>query len=60
MRKNHGIVRTVYSGIFRHIQGHSEIFLHVQAYSGTLRHTEAYPGIIDTYGAIIRRIRNSA
>ena len=26
------IVITVYSGIFRYIQGHSEIFIHVQAY----------------------------
>ena len=27
-----GIVRTVYSGILRHIQGHSAIFSHLQAY----------------------------
>ena len=30
--ENPGIVRTVYSGIFRHIQGHSAIFSHIQAY----------------------------
>ena len=30
--ENPGIVRTVYSGIFRHIQGHSAIFTHAQAY----------------------------
>ena len=28
---NPGIVRTVYSGIFRHIQGHSTGFSHIQA-----------------------------
>ena len=27
-----GIVRTVYSDIFRHIQGRAAIFSHVQAY----------------------------
>ena len=27
-----GIVRTVYSGFFKHIQVHSAIFSHVQAY----------------------------
>ena len=26
-----GLVRTEYSGIFRHIKGHSAIFSHVQA-----------------------------
>ena len=30
--ENSGIVRIVYSGIFKHIQGHSAIFSHVQAY----------------------------
>ena len=25
-------VRTVYSGIFRHIQGHSAVIIHAQAY----------------------------
>ena len=45
--KNPGIVRTVYSGIFRPLQGHSAIFHHVQAYWETLRHIEAYFGIID-------------
>ena len=29
---NPGILRTVFSGIFRHIQGHSSIFSHVQTY----------------------------
>ena len=30
--ENTGIIRTVYSGIFRHIQGHSAIISHAQAY----------------------------
>ena len=30
--ENSGIVRTVYSNIFRNIQGHSAIFCHDQAY----------------------------
>ena len=29
--ENPDVIRTVYSGIFRHIQGHSAIFCHVQA-----------------------------
>ena len=35
--QNLGIVRTVNSGIFMYIQGHSTIFSHVQAYYGILR-----------------------
>ena len=30
--ENSGIVRTLYSGLFRHTQGHSVIFSHVQVY----------------------------
>ena len=30
--ENSGIVKTVYSGIFRHIEEHSVIFSHAQAY----------------------------
>ena len=30
--ENPDIVRTVYSVIFKHIQGHSALFSHVQAY----------------------------
>ena len=30
--ENSGIVRTVYSGIFRNIQGHSTVLIYVQAY----------------------------
>ena len=30
--ENSGTVRTVYKGIFRHIQRHAAIFTHVQAY----------------------------
>ena len=30
--ENADIVRRVYSGVFRQIQGHSAIFSHVQAY----------------------------
>ena len=30
--ENFGIIRAVYSGIFRHIQQHLIIFSHVQAY----------------------------
>ena len=30
--ENYDIVRKVYSGIFRHIKGHSAILSHVQAY----------------------------
>ena len=48
--ENSGIVRTVYSGIFRDIQQDLAIF----------RHTEAYSGIIEAYEVIIRHFRNSA
>ena len=57
--ENPVIVRTFYSGIFRHISRHSAILSHVQAYCGTLRHAEAYSGIIKTYWAIFRHIQNS-
>ena len=33
-----GIVRTVYSGTFRHIKGYLAILIHAQAYLGPLRH----------------------
>ena len=39
--ENPGIVRTVYSGIFRDIQQYSTIL--------RLRHIEAYSGIIETF-----------
>ena len=57
--KNPGIVRTVYSGIFRPIQGHSALFSRVQAYWGALRPTVAYLGITEADGAITKNIRNS-
>ena len=57
--ENAGIVRTVYSRIFRHIQGHSAIFGHGQIYWGTLRHTEVYSDISEAYWAIFRHIQNS-
>ena len=44
--ENPGTVKTVYSDIFRRIQGHSPIFSHAQGRSGTLRYIEAYSGII--------------
>ena len=51
--ENPGIVRRVYSGIFRHTEEHSVtlrlIFSHVQAYRGELRHTETYSGIVVAY-----------
>ena len=47
--ENPGIVKTVYSDIFRCIQGNSPIFSHVLGHSGTLRYIEAYSGIIETY-----------
>ena len=58
--ENSAIVRTVYSGIFSHIQGHSTIFSHVQTYWKILRHVEAHSGIIEAHAAIIRHIQNSA
>ena len=39
--ENPDIVRTVYSGIFGHIRGHSAIFTYVYKYCATLRQTEA-------------------
>ena len=51
--ENPGIVRTVYSGIFRHIQGLSAILSHVQALRDILRqvllrHIEPYSDIFRT------------
>ena len=57
--QNSGIVRTLYSGVFRHIQGHSAIFSHGHAYWRILRYIKAYSGINEAYGFIIRHIRNS-
>ena len=58
-----GIVRTVYSGIFRHTLGHSAIFSYVQVYWGRLRHIEVYAGIlsrhIESYLDIFRPLWNS-
>ena len=57
--ENPGIVRTIYSGIFRHIQGYSTIFT-IQPFPGILRdNIRAYSGIIEAYGAITRHISNS-
>ena len=53
---NSGMVRIVYSGIFKHIQGDSIIWNHVQEYWATLRYIEAYSGTIGEYGAIIRYV----
>ena len=50
-----GLVRTVYSNIFRDIQRYSAIFSHFQAFWGTLRHTEAYSDI-EAYWAIVRSL----
>ena len=57
--ENSGIVRTLYSGVFRHIQGLSAIFSYGHAYWRILRYIKAYSGIIEAYGFIIRHIRNS-
>ena len=57
--ENPGVVRTVYSGIFRLIQRHSAIFSLFQAYWVALRYIEVYLGIIEAYGAIVRNIRNN-
>ena len=56
---NSGIVRTVYSGVFRHIQGHSAIFSNIQiimhihipsivrtVYSSIFKVIQAYLGIL--------------
>ena len=60
--ENPGIVRTVYSGILRHILGHSAIFSYVQAYWGRLSHIEVYAGIllrhIEPYLDIFRTLCN--
>ena len=58
--ENPDIARTVYSGIFRHIEERLAIFSYVQASLETLKHIQAYSGITKVYGAIIRHIRNSA
>ena len=50
--ENTGIVRIVFSGIFRNTQGQSSIFSHVQVYLGILRHYEAYSGIIQANWAV--------
>ena len=44
--ENPAIVRTVYSSIFRSIQGHSAIFSHFQAYRGKSRHIEAIQALL--------------
>ena len=54
-----GIVRTVYSGIFRHIQEHSAIFNHIQVYWGILSHIQAYSGITEAYWAILKTLCNT-
>ena len=46
--ENPGIVRTVDSGIFRHIQGHSAIFIHGQAYWELLSHVKSQSDILGT------------
>ena len=51
--ENRGIVRTVYSGIFRHIQGHWAIL----PYSGTLRDIKTYSGIFSHYWGILSHIQ---
>ena len=56
--ENPGIVRTLYSDIFRHIQGHSAYVSHGQAYRRTFRPIEAYLGIVEAYLAIFRHIQN--
>ena len=48
--ENPGIVRLVYSGIFRHIQGL------IQVCSCILKDIKAYSGVVEAYGAIIRHI----
>ena len=44
--ENPGIVRIIYSGIFRRIHEHSEIFSQSQVYWRTIRDIQAYSGII--------------
>ena len=55
--ENPDIVKTVYSYIFSHIQGHSAIFSQVQGHLGTLMHIEAYSGVIEAYWTIFSHIR---
>ena len=57
--QNLGIVGTINSEVFKHIQGYSEILSHAQAYWGTLKHIKAYSGIIEAYLAVLRHIQNS-
>ena len=47
--ENPGMVKIVYSNIFRHIERHSAVFSHVQAYWGTSKH-------IETIKALLRHI----
>ena len=47
--ENPGIVKTVYSDIFRRIQIYSPMFSLVQGHSGRLTYVEAYSGIIEVY-----------
>ena len=57
----HGIVRTVYSGIFRHIKGDSAIWSHIQTYLGTLRqfrHIQALLRHIEPYSDLFRTLCN--
>ena len=56
--ENFGIVRTIYLGFFRHIQGQSAIFSHGQAYWGALKDIQASSGIIEAYWAIFRTLYN--
>ena len=57
--ENTFIVKTVYSGIFTNIKGHSPTFTNVQGHLGTLRYIEAYSGIIEAYRDIFSHIHNS-
>ena len=56
--ENPSIVRTVYSGIFRHIQGYSAVLSHVQPYWGTLRYIQALLRHIEPYSDIFRNTSN--
>ena len=53
--ENPGMVKTVCSGIFRHIQEHSVIFSHVQVYWGTFRH---YWVVMEPLSDIFGTLRN--
>ena len=46
--ENPGIVKTVYSGICRHMQGHQ--------YSAMFRHIEGHQGIFNHIQALLRHI----